>query len=141
MVGFAPAQPTLRFPVSAQSRAPAPNKASRASRARPLLTRRLALVARDAHRNPHATADAQRGKAFLRVAPLHLVEQRDEHAGARGADRMAERDRPAIDVELLGVEAEFLTDRAGLRGKGLIGLDQIEVINRPAGLLESHARG
>src|SRR5580692_7934145 len=55
-----------------------------------------ALIARDAHRNPHATADAQRGEAFLGVALLHLVKQGRQDARARRADRMANRDRAAI---------------------------------------------
>src|SRR5438477_12360700 len=86
-----------------------------------------ALIAGNAHRNSHAAADAQRRQALFRVAPLHLVQQRDEDPGARGADRVAERDRAAIDVELLGVEAEFLADRTGLRREGFVGLDQVEV--------------
>ena len=37
------------------------------------------------------------------------------------------RDRAAVDVDLAGVPAEVLVDRAGLRGEGLVGLDQVEV--------------
>src|SRR5262249_57822040 len=51
----------------------------------------------DAHRNAHAAADAKRGEALFRVALLHLLEQRDQHPPARGADRMTERDRHAVD--------------------------------------------
>src|SRR5262245_47019490 len=80
-----------------------------------------------AHRNAHAAADAKRGEALFRVALLHLVEQRDQHAPARGADRMTERDRPAVDVDLRGVPAEILVDGAGLRGERLVRLDQIEI--------------
>src|SRR5438045_8008095 len=64
----------------------------------------------DAHRNAHAAADAKRGETFLRVALLHLVEQRDQHAPARGADRVTERDRSAVDVDLRGIPAEILVD-------------------------------
>src|SRR5215472_4712859 len=95
----------------------------------------------DAHRDAHAAADAQRGEAFLRVALLHFEEQRHQHAGAGGADRMAERDRAAIDVDLRGVPAEVLVDRTGLRGERLVRLDQLEVFDLPAGLLEGGARG
>ena len=96
-------------------------------------------VACNAHRNTHAAADAQRGEAFLGVALLHLEQQRGEHARAGRADRMAERDRAAVDVDLGGIPAEVLVDRAGLRGEGLIGLDQIEVADAPAGLLQRGA--
>src|SRR5262249_28090975 len=68
-----------------------------------------------AHRNAHAAADAERGKAFLGVALLHLVQQRHQHARAGGADRMAERDRATVDVDLRRVPAEVLVDRASLR--------------------------
>src|SRR5262249_62069742 len=54
---------------------------------------------------------------------------------------MAERDRPAVDVDLPGVPAEVLVDGAGLRRERLIGLDQIEIAYVPPGLLERRARG
>src|SRR5882762_3856405 len=88
-----------------------------------------------AHGDAHAAADAERGEALLGVTLLHLEEQRHQHAAARGADRMAERDRPAVDVDLRGVPAEVLVDRTGLRGERLVGLDQIEIADAPAGLL------
>src|SRR5882672_7706658 len=93
----------------------------------------FASVARNAHGDAHAAADAQRGEALLGVALLHLVEQGRQHARARGADRMAERDRAAIDVELRWIEAEFLADGQRLRGEGFVGLDEVEVLDRPAG--------
>ena len=42
---------------------------------------------------------------------------------------MAERDRAAIDVDLVDIPAEILVDRASLRGKGLVGLDQVEIVD------------
>src|ERR1700760_3375847 len=93
----------------------------------------------DAHSNTHATADAQRGEALLGVALLHFVEKRHQHARAGGANGMADRDRAAIDVDLAGIPAEVLVDRAGLRRKSLVGLDQVEVADAPAGLLERRA--
>src|SRR5215510_8147251 len=80
----------------------------------------------DAERDAHAAADAERGQALVRIALLHLVQQRDEHTGARGADRVAEGDGAAVDVDLAGVPAEVLVDGAGLGGEGLVGLDQVE---------------
>src|ERR1700751_3970601 len=79
------------------------------------------------HRDAHAATDAQRGEAFLGVALLHLVEERHQHPPARRPDRVPERDRAAVDVNLLGVPAEVLVDGAGLRRKGFVGLDEIEV--------------
>src|SRR5256885_2217752 len=52
---------------------------------------------------------------------------------------MADRDRATIDVDLAGIPAEVLVDRAGLRRERLVGLDQIEVGDVPAGLLQRGA--
>src|SRR5262249_32170274 len=105
--------------------------------AAPTRRRNLALYA---HRDAHAAADAERREALLGVALLHFVEQRHQHPSAGSADRMADRDRAAVDVDLRGVPAEVLVDRAGLRGERLVGLDQIEIADVPAGLLERGAR-
>src|SRR5436190_5747301 len=107
----------------------------------PVLNVCLALIARDAHRNSHAAADAQRREALFGVTLLHFVEQRDENARARCADRMTERDGTAIDVDLIGVPAEVAVDGAGLRREGLVGLDEVEILGRPAGFLQGQAGG
>src|SRR5262245_55070658 len=54
-------------------------------------------IALDAHGNAHAAADAQGGKSLLGVAPLHLEQQRVEHARAGSADRMPNGDGAAVD--------------------------------------------
>src|SRR5207253_1441093 len=90
----------------------------------------------DANRDAHAATDAERGKALLRVALLHLVDERGEDARARGADRVANGDGAAVDVDLARVPAEFFPDRDRLRRKGLVRLDQVEIADRPAGLLQ-----
>ena len=43
---------------------------------------------------------------------------------------MAERDRAAVDVDLVAIEAELLLDRQVLRGERLVDLDQIDVVER-----------
>src|SRR5215470_20422997 len=93
-------------------------------------------VAGDAHGNTHAAADAQGRQALLGIAALHLEQKRIENAGTGGPDRVPDGDGAAVDVDLLGVPAEPLVDGAGLGGEGLIGLDQIEILDRPAGLLQ-----
>src|ERR1043166_1753132 len=82
-----------------------------------------------AHRDTHAAADAQRREPPLGVALLHLEQQGGEHARAGRADRMADRDRAAVDVDLGGIPTEVLVDRAGLRGKCLVRLDQVEIVD------------
>ena len=54
---------------------------------------------------------------------------------------MAEGDGAAVDVDLVGVPAEVLVHREGLGREGLVGLDQVEVVDRPAGLLQSRTAG
>ncbi len=51
-----------------------------------------------AHGDAHAAADAQGGEALLGFALAHFMQQRGEHAGAGGADRMADGDGAAIHV-------------------------------------------
>src|ERR1700761_1779687 len=99
------------------------------------------LVACNAHSDAHAAADAQRGEALLRIALLHFVQQRHQYARTGGADRMADRDRAAIDVDLGRIPAEVLVDRAGLRREGFVGLDQVEIADAPAGFFQRGARG
>src|SRR5947199_110137 len=82
-----------------------------------------------------AAADAERREPLLGVAALHLVEERDQNPRPRRADRVADGDGAAIDVDDIGVPAHFLVDRAGLRRESLVGLDQVEVVDLPAGLL------
>src|SRR5205085_6509267 len=80
----------------------------------------VASSAFDAHRDAHAAADAQRREALFGVALLHLEQQRGQHARAGRADRMPDRDRAAVDVDLVGIPAKVLVDRAGLRGERLV---------------------
>ena len=93
---------------------------------------RYRSVASDTHRNTHAAADAERGEALLGIALLHFVQQGHEHARAGSADRVADRDRAAVDVDLGRIPAQVLVDRAGLRRECLVGLDQIEIADAPA---------
>src|SRR5690349_13448629 len=46
----------------------------------------------------HAAADAERGEAAAQVATLKLVDQRAEDHRPGGAERVAHRDRAAVDV-------------------------------------------
>ncbi len=80
-------------------------------------------------------------RPFLASRLLHFVQQRDQHTRAGRTDRMTDGDGAAIDVDLRRIPAEILVDRAGLRGESLIGLDQVEVVDLPAGLLQRRARG
>src|SRR5687768_9735973 len=65
------------------------------------------LTTLDRHRHRAAAAQAERGQAEPAAARAKRVDQSDEHARAGGADRVAERDRAAVDVEPIPVEAEL----------------------------------
>ena len=54
------------------------------------------VLALQAHGDAHAAADAQGSEALLGIAPAHLMQQGHEHAGARGADRVADGDGAAV---------------------------------------------
>src|SRR5262245_25649563 len=64
----------------------------------------------DAHGDAHAAAYAQCRKALARLALAHLVEQRDEHAGARSTDRVADGDGAPIHVYDLARPSHVLVD-------------------------------
>ena len=85
--------------------------------------------------NTHAAADAQRSKAGLLAGMLEFVEQRHKDAAAGSADRMAKRDRAAIDVDLGFIKAQLVRNRHGLRGKRLVGFDEVDLVQIHAGLL------
>jgi hypothetical protein len=51
-----------------------------------------------------AASDAETGEPSSGATVLHGVDQRREKARTGGADRMAERDGPTVDVHSLGVE-------------------------------------
>src|SRR5205085_222418 len=57
------------------------------------------------------------------------------------AQRMAERNRAAIDVHLLSIEPELLLDGEVLRGKCFVDLEEIDVVERESVLLEQLADG
>ena len=68
------------------------------------------------------------------------MQQSHQYARARRADRVADGDGAAVDVDLRRIPAEVLVDRAGLRRERLIGLDQVEIADVPARLLQRGAR-
>src|SRR5690606_33152495 len=79
----------------------------------PLFRQRTKSTALDAQGNPHAAANAKRRQTALGITTLHFIEQRCEHARARRADRMPDRDCSAIDVDDIGIETEIAHNSAG----------------------------
>src|SRR5687768_12201567 len=83
-----------------------------------------------------AAADAHRHDAVALVTARELAEQVTRKARARHSVGMTDGDRAAVDVELLGVEAELVTAIHGLRRERLVELDQIDVVLLDAGELQ-----
>ena len=61
---------------------------------------------------------------------IELVGQRRDDPGAARADRVAERDRAAVDVDLRPVEAEGAAVGERLGGERLVDLDEVERLDR-----------
>jgi hypothetical protein len=88
-----------------------------------------------------AAAQAQRRQARLRVAVLHGVQQRREHARARRADGVAQRHGAAVHVHAVPVPAQAGAVRQRLHGERLVGLDQVVVADLASLLLHQLLHG
>ena len=93
------------------------------------------------HRDALADADAHRRQAERGVAVVHGVDERRGDAGAACAERVADGDRAAADVDLRFVEFEHPDAGQRLGGEGFVELDQVDVGERQAGALEGLLRG
>src|SRR4051794_25229508 len=87
-----------------------------------------------------ATAGADRGHPEPTAAAAQLVHERAEDPRAGRADRVAERDRPAIHVHLRVVDAEHAHGVERDRRERLVDLEQVDVVDRQARLLERGLR-
>src|SRR5689334_21597669 len=83
-----------------------------------------------------AAADAERRDAPAAAGPPQPIEQGDDDPRPAAADRVAQGDGSAVDVDLLGVEAGLLLDREADRREGLIDLEEVDVADTPAGPVE-----
>ena len=68
------------------------------------------------------------------------VQEGRGQAGAGAPERVADRDRAAVDVEPLVVDAERPRRREHLRGERLVELDQVDVVDGQARAGQGHAR-
>src|ERR1700693_2512874 len=69
-----------------------------------------------------AAADAHRHHAPFRLAPTSLLQDVAGQPRACHAERMADGDRAAIDVVLVGIDAELVARIQALAGEGLVEL-------------------
>src|SRR5665213_1416385 len=84
----------------------------------------------------HPAADAHRDDNKFGAAPLALDEGMPDHARARHAVRMADRDRSAIDVEPVVRDAEPVAAIEHLAGERLVQFPQINVVDLESVLLQ-----
>src|SRR5262245_32802833 len=80
-----------------------------------------------------ADADAHRRDPVAAAAAAELVKEGGGEAGAGAAERVAEGDRAAVDVEPLLVDPELADAGEDLRGEGLVELDQVDLVELEAG--------
>src|SRR5450631_2746716 len=92
-------------------------------------------------RDPLTAADAHRDESVLAVDAPQFVDHFDREDRPGRSDRMAERDPAAVFVGFCRIEAQLVGNRAGLRGKGLVGLDHVNLIERHAGFLQRRLDG
>src|ERR1700674_3631811 len=78
-------------------------------------------------RHTQAAANAQGRNATFGLALEHLTQQRDRDARSGATDRMAERDRAAIDIQFLRIEMQFPVAGQDLGGEGFVELYQVEI--------------
>src|SRR5258705_584418 len=87
--------------------------------------RHPALDPLDDDRGRHAARGAHRHQAALEVAPLQLIKDRADQDRTGRADPMAQRDRAAVDVDLVAIELEVPDELFGDHPKRLVDLAPI----------------
>src|SRR5690606_19973884 len=79
---------------------------------------------------------AQPHRRTATAAALELVGRVEREARARGPDGVAERDRPAVDVDDVEAHAERACRVKRHGGEGLVDLDEVEVARLPSCAVE-----
>ncbi len=79
-----------------------------------------------------ADPDAHGGGRLPAAAPLQLVQQRGGDPGARAAERVADRDRAAVDVDQVRVALELVDHGDRLGRERLVDLEQGQLVDVPA---------
>src|SRR3546814_6582823 len=87
----------------------------------------------DDDRRRHAAGGAHGDQAALQVTALQLVEHGADQDRASRADRMAERDRAAVDVDLVAVDLQIADELFDDDCECLIDFPQVDVVHRQIG--------
>src|SRR5215203_1397273 len=83
-----------------------------------------------------AAADAHRDDAPLGLAPAAFLQDVAGETRASHAEGMADRDRAAVDVVLLGIDAELVARIEALAGEGFVEFPEINVVDLQAVALQ-----
>ena len=138
----APATPSSTSEISRATDRASPSRAARHAASSTSAARRVEVTARKVaqtlqqQRVALAAAAAQRRRAETAAAPAQLERQVQRDPGAAHPDRVAERDRAAVDVDHLRADAEVAHRLDADRGERLVDLDQVEVGHVQPGLAE-----
>src|SRR6185312_8651440 len=89
----------------------------------------------------HASAHTHGYHAVFGFAAGHLAEEGGGEFGPGAAERVAEGDGSSVDVDLRGVDAEYLDDGERLGGEGFVEFDDADVFERQACHLEDFRNG
>src|ERR1700742_2783303 len=84
----------------------------------------------------HAAADAHGDDGIFGLAPAALDQSMAGEACASHSVGMADRNRAAVDVELVGIDAELVAAIDHLDRKGFIEFPEIDVVDLQAVALE-----
>ena len=90
-------------------------------------------------RDTLASTDAERDDPPGKLVARHRVNEAGYQDRACRPDRMAVRDRAALDVDDVLRQAELAGDRDRHRREGLVDLDALDVAERPARPIEGLA--
>ena len=87
-------------------------------------------------RHAHARPNTHTQHAHLLAQPLHLRQQRRQLPRARRPQRMAQRNRPSLQIHLLLVDAQLPHAVQRLARKRLVDLPDLHVVRRNARVVE-----
>src|SRR5438105_7351717 len=100
---------------------------------RPATTSRRRRLARAQNQGVAlAAGTAQRGHGVTRTASCQLKGGVQGNARPGHADRMADRNGSAVDVDFLQIDAELLRRRQRDRSECFVDLDDVELVDRDA---------
>ena len=85
----------------------------------------------------HASADAHGDDTESLLGALKFGHEGADHAAASVTEGVAKGDSASLRVQLLARNAQFVHSVCGLRSKGLIDLENIDVIDSETTLLQS----